>query len=757
MTRLPHCSRGSPVSDDVVGTGDAAATLALAHAIIAREMLAEDESAATLGDVVLYPHQRRAVARVRSLLRLTGGAMLADATGLGKTFVALATATTFERTLIVTPASLTDAWRRAVSRARLAATILSVERLGRGVPCPLPDPDLVIVDEAHHFRNSSTKRYNALARLCDRARVLLLTATPLQNRRQDLIAELGLFLGDAAVMATDDELARLIVRRRADDMTLRLPAINGPRPLELPVEDDLLDDLLALPPPIPGADEGVAGALVSYTLLRQWASSRAALVAALRRRLAKAIGLVSSLEAGRWPTRSELMAWAHDGDSVQLALPELLTPLGGGNAAAFTSMRLAVEAHADALRGLLERLCHAADPDPVRAASLVEIRQVHQDARIIAFSQHADTVHALSRLLMPRMDGVAELTARGGRVAGGRVSRREVLAQFTPSTSERSVSPSDRIGLLITTDVLSEGLDLQRASVVIHLDLPWNPARLEQRVGRVRRLGSRHEEVFVYMISPPAGAERVLRVEARLRAKLGLASRVTGVSNALAVDATAQPPIAPPELASDVLAVLERWYSADVLRPSGRRAGLHQAAVLAPSDGFLALLAVHGERILLAALDSGAPTCEATVVKQAVSMCEGNATTPTGDECAAAMAAIHDWCRRWSSRYRLAMSSPNGARLRARIKARIEQLLTSAPRHERALLSPLASRAQRTLAVALGAGAERALAELATAADGNQAWLRQIASLADRRGERGAAPSELEPVVVIVLRKATAG
>src|SRR6185312_16097211 len=97
-----------------------------------------------------------------------------------------------------------------------------------------------------------------------------------------------------------------------------------------------------------------------------------------------------------------------------------------------------------------------------------------------------------SRSLMMKMSGVAALTAHGGRVAGGRISRREVLVQFTPHADGAAVPTADHIRLLIATDVLSEGLDLQRASVVVHLDLPWNPARLEQRVGRVRRLGAEH-------------------------------------------------------------------------------------------------------------------------------------------------------------------------------------------------------------------------------------------------------------------------
>ena len=115
-------------------------------------------------------------------------------------------------------------------RARVDCDFISMERLSRGTPKPVIDPDLVVVDEAHHFRNTRTRRYAAVAELCYRSWVLLLSATPLQNRRDDLVAQLALFLGDAASTGTDDDLARLIVRQRAADATLPLPA-TGMLPL----------------------------------------------------------------------------------------------------------------------------------------------------------------------------------------------------------------------------------------------------------------------------------------------------------------------------------------------------------------------------------------------------------------------------------------------------------------------------------------------------------------------------------------------
>jgi len=89
---------------------------------------------------------------------------------------------------------------------------------------------------------------------------------------------------------------------------------------------------------------------------------------------------------------------------------------------------------------------------------------------------------------------------------GRRLPGRERL--WVPKTSS-----ADRIDLLLSTDLLSEGVNLQDAEVVVHLDIPWTAARLEQRVGRLARMGSKHSTVTVYLIRPPASAAALLENE----------------------------------------------------------------------------------------------------------------------------------------------------------------------------------------------------------------------------------------------------
>ena len=162
--------------------------------------------------------------------------------------------------------------------------------------------------------------------------------------------------------------------------------------------------------------------------------------------------------------------------------------------------------HVTASRALLALTRADEGVDSSRAQAIRDIRTRHPGEKVIAFSQFADTVHALFSELRSHR-GVAALTARGGRIASGRLSRQETLTRFAPrATGAPAASEAERIDLLLTTDLASEGLNLHDASVVVHLDLPWTPARLEQRVARSRRLGALHTRTHSYALAPPADA-----------------------------------------------------------------------------------------------------------------------------------------------------------------------------------------------------------------------------------------------------------
>src|SRR5437870_8240921 len=148
----------------------------------------------------LAGHQCPAAERLTAILDRYGGALLADAVGLGKSYVALAVALARrEPFALAVPAVLAPQWRALLAQHNTAARIITHESLStrnyRLPPSPAPYR-LLLVDEAHRFRNPDTNRYRAIAKLVVGRRVLLVTATPVHNRMADLFHLFRLFLRD---------------------------------------------------------------------------------------------------------------------------------------------------------------------------------------------------------------------------------------------------------------------------------------------------------------------------------------------------------------------------------------------------------------------------------------------------------------------------------------------------------------------------------------------------------------------------------
>ena len=720
-----------------MGVVIAPASLATVRSVIAHTMLGDDATVVDrIGEITLRPHQRAAVARLTTLIAAKGGALLAEPVGLGKTYAALAVAARSALPIVIAmPAALRDMWHDALDRCGVSATIVTHEALSRGVILPAR-ATFVIVDEAHRLRSPSTRRYAALADLCRRARVLLLTATPVQNRRRDLAAQLALFVGRRAWQMSDDELAEHVVRGASREMH-GVPRLDGPHRVILSTPDDCLDELLALPPPIPAKDEMIVVALLTYGLVHQWTSSRAALVAALERRRVRGLALLSALDAGRQPTRAELSAWTHAGDAMQLAFPELVTADATAADTDSAVLTTTLDRHVAAIATLLHRLRSSADPDDERAEVLRRIRAAHPGERIIAFCHYAETVNAL-RSRLARDAGVAALTANGARIASGRVPRDAVLAQFTPS-SAAEVSPANRIDLLITTDLLSEGLNLQRASVIVHLDLPWNPARLDQRVGRARRLGSDHAAVTVYAVAPPVAADRLLRVEERLREKLSVAQRTVGIAGRILPSpiGVAAPQSSLAEQAGAVHAMLRDWLASSSVVARTDPSESIVAAVAAGASGFVAVIRDDTGPHLVANVGSGITTA-AESVAHALATAGAREANFVPEAASTALHQLQQWLAARRGASTIDLQAAAATRLRRAALVRVARALARAPRHRRALLSPLAETARSVATAPLAEGAERILEMLVRAELPDEAWLRSIATF----GELNARPVE---------------
>lgn len=595
------------------------------------ELAAEQEAAGAGGSISLAKYQEHGLIRARGILQEFGGVLIADEVGLGKTFMAGAlmneAAERRQHVLLICPAQLRDTtWRRFLKRHTNTNRIdcISFDELarerqlvegGRAVlPHALDDYALVVVDEAHNYRNRDTSNRAALLRrlLAGKPRDLaLLTATPVNNSLWDLYNLLGYFLRQSGALAAKgipdfQEVFRQAAAHDPSNLSpdLLFPVIDAvtvkrtrrfirshysqdritgpdgeersiifPQAVPLTMRFDiermapgLFDAVMqALDPDAPGAlafarytpgayahaSEGEASGvahLLRSGLLKRFESSAHAFRLSLERMLREHTLFLSALDQGRviaTPLLREISADEALMDKLLAGSTEWEDAAGYDAPA----LRQAVQRDQQILVELAARLAQGG-PDPklgeIERALEEIIAQARDDAatdaeerrnrKVLIFSGFSDTVDWLRTALRERVAANVALAAYRGRivaVAGNgledEVSRREATEGFAPETTEAPPGQPDLYDILITTDVLAEGVNLQQARHIINVELPWNPMRLVQRHGRIDRIGSRHRRVFLRSIFPAQGLGRLLTLEQNILRKLAQAARSIGL------------------------------------------------------------------------------------------------------------------------------------------------------------------------------------------------------------------------------------
>jgi len=156
----------------------------------------------------------------------------------------------------------------------------------------------------------------------------------------------------------------------------------------------------------------------------------------------------------------------------------------------------------------------------------------HPEEKIIVFTQFADTVRYLEKQLKLRgLKAVAGVSGESPDPTGS-------AWLFSPESNHKRVKidPKDELRILIATDVLSEGQNLQDAHITVNYDLPWAIIRLFQRAGRVDRIGQKSDKILCYSFLPTDGVERLLRLRARVRQRLRENAEVVGTDEAFFED-----------------------------------------------------------------------------------------------------------------------------------------------------------------------------------------------------------------------------
>ena len=201
---------------------------------------------------------------------------------------------------------------------------------------------------------------------------------------------------------------------------------------------------------------------------------------------------------------------------------------------------LARDLRADA-RALIGLLADAGSWDPSRDAKLSRLHRLltadHPHEKVLVFSQFADTVDYLTAQLT---DGTGERSTieRLEGVTGNSKNPTAAARRFSPVSNEArdKVSPGHELRVVIATDVLSEGQNLQDCAIVVNYDLPWAIIRLAQRAGRVDRIGQSADQILCYSFLPADGVERVIRLRSRVRQRLNENAEVVGADEAYFAD-----------------------------------------------------------------------------------------------------------------------------------------------------------------------------------------------------------------------------
>lgn len=197
------------------------------------------------------------------------------------------------------------------------------------------------------------------------------------------------------------------------------------------------------------------------------------------------------------------------------------------------SLKTDLLADAEALMKVLKK---SGEWDPAKDSKLQALLKLitksHPKDKVIVFTQFADTVRYLGN----------ELKARGvqsaASVTGSSSDPSSYAWRFSPVSNNKQdvIPPKDHLRVLVATDVLSEGQNLQDAAIIVNYDLPWAIIRLVQRAGRVDRIGQQSDKILCYSFLPADGVERLIRLRSRVRQRLKENQEVVGTDEAFFED-----------------------------------------------------------------------------------------------------------------------------------------------------------------------------------------------------------------------------
>ncbi|MHA1169443.1 MAG: helicase-related protein, partial [Candidatus Hodarchaeales archaeon] len=578
----------------------------------------------------LAEFQREGVLRALNIIDKHGGVLVSDAVGLGKSYTGteiayqtlLRSKSRLPGVMIICPAQLRTFWKNASIRFNLRATLVSAEMMSRDIP--IGSYDVVLIDESHNFRNHKTKRYGNLLTFLTRnhdAKVILLTATPINTSKMDMYHQLKLItrgndrmisLEDVGITDLKDYFDRLM-EDEADFQLIKEAMMVCRSRAEIRFRQSLGQDLcfaggirIKFPDRLLNSIDYTIVDPASGTTSADFYTKISDLLNKLKYpqfnlenyRLPEFKVDLQSAQRGKAVTNmiqtlflkrleSSLHAFSLS-INAQLKLLERFHPYFQKNYVLTTPVIHAILTEDDALdwsdgfdenflvdfastKDVVMKLCRQIKASEYRSDDLLRDLQADQeimeeiDAEINAVKEQSDRkldqlISELDNIMAANNNRPADtpatkviifsyfrstadyiyeqLTTPGtsyyrdgwkyGLITGSTPSKKRLalVYRFAPEANAENLTNEEKtrldeepqLDILICTDVLSEGMNLQDANHVINYDLHWNPVRMIQRAGRIDRLKSPHADSTITVHN--------FFVEDGLEALLGLMERI---------------------------------------------------------------------------------------------------------------------------------------------------------------------------------------------------------------------------------------
>lgn len=536
---------------------------------------------------VEYQYQKEAVIDAKKKLEAYNGVFISDVVGLGKTYIcAMLAQQLYGRKLIVCPPPLVEYWTETFNEFNQAATVVSLGKLDNVLEKDVSRYDYIFVDEAHRFRNDNTDNYKKLHEICHGKKVILISATPLNNYSKDIASQLYLFqkrtnsnlpvkniekffrniktrlkkfekgsdeyideVKKVSEEIREEILQHVMVRRTRKDIIenysddverqgLKFPELDTPRKLIYEFDtktDELFNETLLgikkmkyaryspltyLINPTKAQKSLMVGQMNMEGFMRSMLGKRLessfyAFKNTLKRFKESYERFITMYEDGViWISKKNISDYIDSGDEESL-----IDLFEQDKAQKFESNEFKEIFYNDLYNDLailqkLNRKWENIKIDPKLNKFLTEltIDENLKSNKLIIFTEAEETSFYLNENLKKIYgESVVQYSSKSSNAL-----RKKIEENFDPKYKRQK----DDIRILITTDVLAEGVNLHRANVVINYDLPWNPTKVMQRVGRINRVGSKFEKIYVYNFFPTSQGDNAINLEANIISKI---------------------------------------------------------------------------------------------------------------------------------------------------------------------------------------------------------------------------------------------